>query len=124
MTNDHIGSFDELPAEQPFPGISRKTFNTIKSTVTRYSFEPGAAFPLHRHPQEQITMIEAGTVEFIHGDESGELTAGSYFLVAPEIEHSIKAGPDGATILAVVIPGRENSDAYEVLGSGPTSPDG
>ncbi len=115
MTNEHIGSFEALPTEQPFPGISRQSLNTLRSTVTRYSFEPGAAFPLHRHPQEQITMIEAGSVEFVHGAEEGELAAGSYFVVPPDLEHSIKAGPDGATILAVVIPGRESPDAYEVV---------
>ena len=41
--------------------------NTVKATVARYSFEPGRAFPLHRHPQEQLTFVQSGTVEFVAG---------------------------------------------------------
>ncbi|MGI9557770.1 MAG: cupin domain-containing protein [Solirubrobacterales bacterium] len=115
MTREQTGAFDALPIEEPFPGIRRQTFNTVKTTVTRYTFEPGEAFPLHRHPQEQLTFIQEGDVEFVAGANEGELAAGSYFVVPPDLEHSIKAGPGGATILAIVVPGRESSDAYETV---------
>lgn len=115
MSKAQTGSFDSLPTEQPYPGISRQSLNTVKSTITRYTFKGGAAFPLHRHPQEQLTFIEAGDVEFVAGEGEGELAAGSYFVVPPDLEHSIKAGPNGASILAIVIPGRESTDAYEVV---------
>lgn len=115
MTREQTGSFEGLPTEEPFSGVQRQTFNTVNTTVTKYTFEPGRAFPLHRHPQEQLTFIESGTVEFVAGENEGELAAGSYFIVPPHLEHSIKAGPDGATILAIVVPGRESSDAYETV---------
>jgi quercetin dioxygenase-like cupin family protein len=118
VTKEQIGSLEALPTERPYPGISRQSLNTLKTTVTRYSFEPGAAFPLHRHPQEQLTFIESGEVEFVAGPSEGELTAGSYFIVPPDLEHSIKAGPSGATILAIVVPGRAAADDYETVGRG------
>lgn len=115
VTREQIGVFTALTTEEPYPGISRQSFNTEKTTVTRYSFAPGAAFPLHRHPQEQITLIESGDVKWIAGGREGELSAGAYFVVPPDLEHSIQAGADGATILAIVVPGRESADAYETV---------
>ena len=60
---NQLGTFERLPIEEPFPGLRRRTFDGSGATVNEYCFEPGASFPLHRHPQEQITLVVDGTVE-------------------------------------------------------------
>ena len=109
------GSFDGLAAESPYEGVARCAFDAEGATVTRYTFEPGGRFPLHRHPQEQITVIEAGGVELTVAGETMRLAAGDWSVVAPEVEHGITAGFGGACVLAIVVPRRASATEYEVL---------
>lgn len=110
-----IGAFDALPGDEPHPGVRRASFSSKEATVTRYRFAPGARFPIHRHPQEQITLIERGEVEMTVAGEPRTLEAGAWVVVAPDVEHGITAGEAGAEVVAVVVPRRESPDAYEVV---------
>ena len=78
---DVRGSFSELPVEEPYEGLRRRTFDSEGATVNEYVFQPGARFPLHRHPQEQITLIEEGEVELTVGGRTSLLAAGDYTVV-------------------------------------------
>jgi quercetin dioxygenase-like cupin family protein len=110
-----VGRFEELAEDEPFPGVHRRAFDSQRATVTAYEFEPGAEFPLHRHPQEQITLVEEGTIVFTVGGEATELQPGGWSIVEPNVEHGLRAGAEGARILAVIVPRREGANAYEVL---------
>jgi quercetin dioxygenase-like cupin family protein len=103
-----------MPAEEVYKGVRRRSFSSGKATVTSYSFAPGATFPLHRHPQEQITLIEAGEVEMTVGDRVESLAAGEWSVVEGDVEHGIRAGADGAQLVAIVVPRRGSDDAYTV----------
>ncbi len=109
-----VGSFDGIAEEEPFPGVRRRSFDAEGATVTEYRFEPGATFPQHRHAQEQITMVAAGTVSMTIEGKASEIAPGGYSVVAPQVEHGITAGPEGARFLAVVTPRRGARDEYEV----------
>jgi quercetin dioxygenase-like cupin family protein len=109
------GRFDELPGEEVYPGVVRRSFSSAHATVTSYSFAPGASFPLHRHPQEQITLVQAGEVEMSVGEAVEPLSAGDWSVTPPELEHGLRAGPDGAQVVAIVVPRRESADAYTVV---------
>ena len=110
-----IGSFEALEADEPYPGLQRRAFDSEGATVTEYRFEPGAAFPLHRHPQEQITLIAEGEVEMTIDGQVSPLRAGDWSVVGPEVEHGIRAGRNGARILAIVVPRRSGPDALTVV---------
>jgi quercetin dioxygenase-like cupin family protein len=111
---ERSGSFGGLPTEEPFPGVHRESFTTARATVSRYTFEPGAAFPLHRHPQEQTTLVLEGEVEMAIREERRALRAGDWSVVGPDVEHGITAGVHGARIVAIVAPPRARSDEYEI----------
>ena len=110
------GSFRSLPADEPFPGIVRTSFSTRQATVASYVFSPGAHFPLHSHPQEQITLVEDGEVVMMMGGESRTLVAGEWSVVAPHVEHGVRAGRQGARIVAIVVPRRDHPDDFRVGG--------
>jgi quercetin dioxygenase-like cupin family protein len=113
ITNEvDIGAFASLASDKPHPGVARRTMSSERATVTSYSFEPGAAFPAHRHPQEQITIVQSGSVEMTIGDDVHALGAGDFTVVAPDVQHGVIAGAAGAEILAVIVPPRANPDAY------------
>jgi quercetin dioxygenase-like cupin family protein len=109
------GNLDALPADLVYEGVTRRSFSSDQATVTSYTFAPGATFPRHRHAQEQITLIQAGQVEMTIGDRVERLSSGDWQVVAPDAEHGITAGPDGASVLAIVIPRRDSADAYTVV---------
>lgn len=112
------GRFESLPAEQPFPGVTRQAFTTSRATVSRYDFEPGATFPLHSHPQEQITLVARGSVEMTIAGETETLTPGAWSVAPSGVEHGITAGPEGASFVAILSPPRSRSDEYEISGNG------
>jgi len=70
------------------------------------TFEPGATFPLHRHAQEQVTLVEEGEVRLTVADATETLTAGAWSVTPGDVEHGITAGPAGARIVAVLSPRR------------------
>jgi quercetin dioxygenase-like cupin family protein len=110
------GAGAEPALEHPFPGVSRRTNHTDKATVSAYAFDPAATFPTHVHPEEQITVVLEGTVVFTVEGAEHALGPGETYVVAPNLEHGLRAGPEGARFLAVVVPRRSGSDAYEIKG--------
>jgi quercetin dioxygenase-like cupin family protein len=112
----HSGSRDDLVADAPYPGIERRTLDGRGATVVWYEFAPAARFPQHRHPQEQITVVEAGTVSLSGADDDAvTLGAGDWSTLAGGVEHGITAGPDGARIVIVLVPRRAAGEQPEVL---------
>jgi quercetin dioxygenase-like cupin family protein len=109
-------TFDELPSEQPFAGITRRSLTTSQMTIASYAFEPGASFPLHSHSQEQWTLVQRGSIEMTIAGEATPMEAGDWSLVDPGVQHGITAGDEGARILAIVSPPRASSGEYELAG--------
>jgi quercetin dioxygenase-like cupin family protein len=106
------GHLDDLAAETPFPGVRRRTFSSAAATVAEYTLDPGARFPLHRHPEEQITLVHAGEIVLVAGGREVRQAAGGWSVVPGGVEHGIRAGAPGARFLILVVPRRERSDAY------------
>jgi quercetin dioxygenase-like cupin family protein len=115
MSDARAGSFEDVTADEPHPGVVRRSVDAAGATITRYEFAPGARFPLHRHPQEQITLLEAGSLRMALGDDEQELGAGGWSIVPGDVVHGIVAGAEGARFTAIVVPGRATADAYEVI---------
>jgi len=109
-----VGSFAARPEEEPFPGVRRRSFDAAGATVTEYRLEPGATFPKHRHVQEQITIVAEGALSMTIESEVTEIGPGGWSVVAPQVEHGITAGEEGARFTAIVVPRRGAADEYEV----------
>jgi quercetin dioxygenase-like cupin family protein len=115
MADHEHGTLASLDEEEVYSGVRRRTFNSDQATVNSYSFSAGGTFPIHRHPNEQITFVEEGTIELTVAGETLTLEAGAWSVIAPDVEHGITGGPDGARILAIVVPRRDRADEYEVV---------
>ena len=111
------GRFDDLEASEPYPGLRRRSFDGTGATVNEYRFEPNASFPLHLHPEEQITLVTSGEVELTAGGETSALSAGDWSVIAGGVEHGIRAGANGARIVAIIVPRRASASAYTVVGA-------
>jgi quercetin dioxygenase-like cupin family protein len=100
--------------------VRRRTFSSEQSTVAEYVFDPGARFPLHRHDQEQITLVLEGDVELVADGRRQRLTAGAWSVVDGGVEHGITAGERGAHFLVVLVPRRSPDDALTLTDPGTT----
>lgn len=116
-TGADSGTLEQLPLDEPFPGVHRRTLDAAGATVTTYAFAPGARFPLHRHAQEQVTLVHEGSVRMRLGDSEEELDGGSWSVIPSGVPHGITAGEEGARVTTVVAPRRAAVGAYEVLDS-------
>jgi quercetin dioxygenase-like cupin family protein len=66
-----VVQWDALPVESPRPGIVRQTLHGDRQTVVRYRYAPGSVFPVHAHPEEQVTIVLRGTLALdVAGEES------------------------------------------------------
>ncbi len=63
MTNTPT-NWTDIPAEEVYPGITRQVLHGERQTMIRYVYAPGSVFPEHHHPQEQITTVLTGQIEF------------------------------------------------------------
>ena len=115
MTDGAVGSFAALSVDEPYAGVRRRSFDAQGATVTSYEFAPGARFPRHRHGQEQITLVETGSLTMEIAGVPQQLSSGGWSVVPGGVEHGIVAGPEGARITAIVVPRRTAADAYEVV---------
>ena len=57
-------NWDKIPLETLNPLVSRRVIHTSHMTVAKLELKKGAVVPLHHHENEQVTMIEAGTLRF------------------------------------------------------------
>lgn len=55
--------------------------------VIRARMSPGADFPLHTHPQEQIIVVLEGALEFTVGEETRVVRAGQVIHAPSGIPH-------------------------------------
>ena len=110
-----VGSFEGLAEDEPYPGVRRRVLDADGGTATRYTFAPNAAFPIHRHAQEQVTLVQSGVVTMSIDAIEHSLAAEGWSVVPGGIPHGIVAGPSGASIIAIVIPRRTAANPIELV---------
>ena len=70
-------------------------------------FEPGAVVPLHSHPHEQLGIVLEGMQALVVEGVAHELGPFEAYVLPGGVEHSAYCGPDGALVLDVFTPVRE-----------------
>ena len=64
-------------------------------------------WPEHDHPHEQGGVMLGGELIFTIGGETRTCTAGDSYLIPGGVRHSAIAGPNGAQVMDVFSPVRE-----------------
>ncbi len=63
-------------------------------TICRISLKKGAIVPTHHHENEQVTVVESGSLLFIFPDREQVVNAGDILPIAPDIPHKVEALED------------------------------
>jgi quercetin dioxygenase-like cupin family protein len=92
-----IGRTEVQRHDLPIPGR--------EAVQVRVDFDPGAGFPRHRHPGEEIAYVLEGTVEYrLEGQAPVTLKAGdSLFIPAGTVHAARNVGNGNASELATYI---------------------
>ncbi len=110
LDNMEQGLFRQLTDE-----ISTRIFPGDQAMLSVVRVAPNAKGTLHHHPEEQWGVMLEGSAIRLQGGEEIEVKKGDFWRTPGGVEHSVIGGPDGAVILDVFSPPR---DEYRVAGSG------
>ena len=94
--------------QQIWDGVTGWVVHGERITMGLVALDPGAVVPEHRHEQEQLGMVVRGSLRFRIGDESRELGPGETYRILSSEPHEAHAGPDGAVVIDVFSPPRED----------------
>ncbi len=96
-------------------GMETRIFPGERAMLSVVRAAPGAAGSLHSHPEEQWgVVLKGGGVRLQDGVEHA-VSAGDFWRTPGGVEHGFTAGPEGAVILDVFAPPR---DEYRRAGAG------
>ncbi|MBN1539367.1 MAG: cupin domain-containing protein [Candidatus Thermoplasmatota archaeon] len=78
--------------------------------VVQYRYLPGSRFEAHDHPEEQMTIVLSGRLEFDVDGNKTPFEQGDVVHIPPNIPHSaINSGLEEALTLNVYHPPRRNA---------------
>ena len=94
-------------------GVCARALNGERISLAVVELDAGSVVTEHRHPHEQLGLVLRGSVRFRVGDEERELGPGETWTIPSDVPHEVHAGPDGAEVIDVFAPVREDWEALE-----------
>ena len=110
-----IYEWNRLEKEQLSPTLARQVIHAGTMTVARLYLRKGSSVPEHSHHNEQISMIEQGSLKFVIAGQETVVKAGQVLRIPPNVPHSAEAMEDSVAV-DLFSPPREDwirgDDAY------------
>jgi quercetin dioxygenase-like cupin family protein len=111
-----VSAFDELEGIGPqdiWNGVIVRAVHGERITLGVVELEPSSIVPEHSHENEQLGIVLAGSLTFRVGDETRELGPGGTWRIPANTPHDVTAGLEGAVVLDVFAPTRDDWAAFE-----------
>jgi quercetin dioxygenase-like cupin family protein len=100
--------FDDVRSFELAAGVTGRPLFGAGAMLNLIDFEPGAEVPLHSHPHEQLGIVLRGMQALVVDGVAHELGPMEAYVLPGGVEHSAYCGPEGATVLDVFQPVRED----------------
>jgi quercetin dioxygenase-like cupin family protein len=94
--------WDEQEFAEVRPGIFGATVHTPQLTAMLYRYGAGSSWEEHHHPQDQITSVIEGVIDFVVDGEPVQLSAGQLATLPGGTPHSATIGDAPAVSLNVL----------------------
>jgi quercetin dioxygenase-like cupin family protein len=114
-----LGRIVDVPALELWNGVIGRRVIGERSMFAVVELEPNTAVPEHRHPHEQLGIALVGGGRFRVGDEVLDVGPGSTWNIPPSVPHEFTVGPDGAVVIDVFTPNREDWEGLPEAGERP-----
>jgi quercetin dioxygenase-like cupin family protein len=99
---------DEVRAFELIAGVTGQPLFGAGGMLNLIRFEPGSTVPLHRHEHEQLGIVLEGMQALVVDGVAHEMEALEAYVLPGGVEHSAYCGPEGALVLDVFTPVRED----------------
>ena len=113
-----MSSFGDIAASGPiriWDGVLARTIEGRQLSAAIVELDAGSVVREHRHENEQLGFVVSGSVTFRIGDETRELGPGGTWRIPANVPHEVHAGRDGAVVVDVFAPARDDWQALERL---------
>jgi quercetin dioxygenase-like cupin family protein len=108
-------NLDRLALVPVWHAIAARMVNGERLTLAVVELDPGAVVAEHAHENEQLGLLLQGSMSFRIADERRELGPGDTWTIPSNTPHEALAGPDGAVVIDVFAPPRDDWAALEPL---------
>jgi quercetin dioxygenase-like cupin family protein len=105
---DALTDLDRLPVLQIWDTVVARPIEGERITAAVVELDPNGVVPEHRHDHEQLGLVISGSVTFRVGDEQRELGPGGTWRIPSQAPHEVHAGPEGAVVVDIFCPVRED----------------
>jgi quercetin dioxygenase-like cupin family protein len=102
-----------------WPGYRARMFHGKQISLAVIEIEPNAQLPAHQHENEQSGVLVRGSITFTVAGERRTVHAGEAWMIPSNAPHDAIAGPQGAIIVEVWSPPREDFQALPTLPPAP-----
>ena len=113
-----MGAFDSLSSLRPYgiwDGAVARAVRGERLTFAVIDLEPNLVVREHHHPNEQVGLVLAGAITMTVAGESRLLTPGDTYVIAGDVPHGAETGTEGATVVDVFDPPRDDWERLERL---------
>jgi quercetin dioxygenase-like cupin family protein len=117
----YFGQLGELERLRIWDGLVGRAVVGAEASLVAIEIEPDTAVPEHQHPNEQTGILIRGSMTFTIGGESRDLRAGATWVIPGNVPHSVRSGPEGAALIELFAPPRDDWGGLERLGPAPTA---
>jgi quercetin dioxygenase-like cupin family protein len=115
---------NELDLQEIWDGVAARSVNGERLTLAVLELDAGKVVPEHSHEHEQLGIVLRGSLTFRVGNEARELSAGGTWRIASNVPHEVHVGADGAIVIDVFAPARDDWRDRERLERAPRWPAG
>jgi len=105
---DALGDIASVPAQQIWDGIAGRAVRGERLTLGLIELEPDVVLPEHSHENEQLGMVIEGSITFTIGTEHQTLGPGGTWRIPSNVPHEATIGPEGAVVIDVFSPARDD----------------
>jgi quercetin dioxygenase-like cupin family protein len=105
---DAFRELGEIAPQDIWDAVAVRAIYGERLTLGVVELDPGSVVPEHRHENEQLGMVLTGSLTFRVGDESRQLGPGGTWSIPPNVPHEVAVGPDGAVVVDVFTPPRDD----------------
>ena len=99
---------DELEVLKIWDGVRGRAVAGVHATLAVIELDPNAVVPEHRHPNEQTGLLLRGSLRFTIAAEAEDLRPGAMWVIPGDTPHSVQAGADGAFLVELFAPPRDD----------------
>ncbi len=100
--------FDRVRPFELVEGVTGRPLFGEGAMLNLIEFEPGSTVPLHTHEHEQLGIVLRGMQAIVVNGVAHELGPMEGYVLPGGIPHSAHCGPEGALVLDIFRPVRED----------------